>query len=110
MTNQLFRDYLDEDVPMPVRPKSAKGGVWVAPVGTPLNLSNMTGWMEVHGIAIEPWQAEFIQQMNTTPRRYIFEPTDPRAHALTARQHRGTGPAPEPLRMRGRTNRYKEKP
>lgn len=33
----------------------------------------------------------------------------PRTRALTAQQHRGTGPAPDPLRVRGRVTRYRTK-
>lgn len=42
-------------------------------------------------------------EWTTTPR------PDPRARALAHQQHRGTGPTPEPLRVRGLNNHYKEK-
>ncbi|WP_104087058.1 hypothetical protein [Arthrobacter sp. GMC3] len=177
MTNQLFRDYLDEDVP---EPSPAKGG-YIAPrfaqVG---DMTFMVEWGEPIYYGHESIREAFTRIMEAyKPFTYRALPTDygaqrglaglERAHfneavdelahttpwtreecatalgrimdaaeraelgaapmvefrrgyfndvvtsgnlrdrALWARQHRGTGPAPEPLRMRGRTNRYKEK-
>lgn len=41
--------------------------------------------------------------------RIIYDETSPRARALRAKEERGHGPKAEPLRVRGRNNRYKEK-
>lgn len=103
-TNDLFRDLLDGRIPMPVKPK---GGVWIAPAGTPLNVSDMTGWINISSMVVFTGFNEFVRGYLNEP--VAAEPASPRTNALHAKQSRGTGPTPEPLRTRGRNNHYRTK-
>ena len=99
-TNDLFRDYLDGLIPMPAKPKpptlaEAAQGIWDA----------FTDVFQQLAEAVQP-TIKALQDLGviTTP-----PPTDPRERALWTQLHRGTGPAPEPLRTRGRNNHYRTK-
>ena len=48
----------------------------------------------------------FIESLQCADVILTPAPTDPRERALWAKQNRGTGPAPDSLRKRGRTTRY----
>lgn len=98
MTNDLFRDLLDGRIPMPSKPKPPTIGDAFQ------SIFNMVGDVAREIAAAYQPLIESLQDLGLieTP-----QPADPRERALWAQLHRGTGPAPDPLRNRGRVNRYK---
>lgn len=82
MTNDLFRDLLEGRIPM--ARKRIKPGLYFLPAGS-----------------FDP----AAPTMNDLTKAIA----DPRTIALTNKAHRSTGPAPEPLRTRGRNNHYRTK-
>lgn len=81
-TNDLFRDLLDGRIPMPRR--RIKPGFYFLPAGS--------------FDPAAPTMSDLTKAI-----------ADPRTIALTTKAHRNTGPAPEPLRTRGRNNHYRTK-
>lgn len=111
-TNDLFRDYLDNRIPGHETPRLAFVELTIE-WDDPQSITYMD--------TLLPWQRKFWRALldpltivaTTTQGDFTLSPTppaDPRARALWAKQSRGTGPIPEPLRTRGRNNHYKEKP
>lgn len=100
-TNDLFRDYLDGQIPMPAKPKP------------PTLEEAFQNFADSVGASFRNIFNAFQPIIKGLQDIGVIEsppPTDQRERALWAAMNRGTGPTPEPLRNRGRVNRYKEKP
>lgn len=99
MTNDLFRDLLDGKIPMPPKPKPPTFGEALQ------GICDLVGGIFRDIAAAYQPLIETLQEAGAIPTP---PPADPRERALWMRDHRNTGPAPEPLRTRGRVTGYKE--
>lgn len=111
MTNDLFRDLLEDRQPLPVRDISTIPNPEVQAIlalchhdAHHVDCPTCNVRANEGGAYLARIGKALIESFDDTP-----PPTDPRAHALWAKQQQGHGPEVDLLRNRGRVTRYQTK-
>lgn len=95
MTNDLFREVLDGEIPTPLKP----------PAPIPLDERQVQALRNIFRSAA---YQDFIEPLVAASIVTLPLPTEPRARALAAKQRRGAGPLPPGgWRGRERTTKYR---